>query len=167
MIGLAGAIRPIPAEPEWIDLAAAPKLDRRAIRPEPENGTTGQVQCGGIAIRHRSGGGEVLGAHLEMAGVAEAMRRVNPILRAEAQTAYHPVSIAFPPKRAEENFALVTTVIAVGVREKPKIRDAEGDATIPVWENPGGDVEFIGEHRHPVIRGCRSPKAGLRHRKQD
>ena len=73
------------------------------------------------------------------------MRGVNPAVEAEAEAAAHAVGVFFVAKRAEEDFAVVGAVVAVGVGEVPDVGDAEGDAASLVLglvpgEDTGGDV---------------------------
>jgi hypothetical protein len=78
------------------------------------------------------------------------MRGIHPAVEAEAEAAAHAVGVFFVAEGAEEDFADIGFVVAVGVGEVPDVRDAPGDAAgfvlgLVPGEDAGGDVQFVGE----------------------
>ena len=76
---------------------------------------------------------------------------MQPAVEPASERRLHAVRVALEAKWTVKFLPLVGPAIAVGVAQKPDVRDAPGDYAIPVRINPGGDVQAIGEGGELVV----------------
>jgi hypothetical protein len=127
----------IPAEAEGIHLTVSPGFDAGTIRAEAEDIAAVEFERAAVLS-------------FEVAGVIKPMRGIHPAIQAEAEAAAHAVGVFFITERAEDHFADIGFVVAIGVGEVPDVRDAPGDAArFVLGLVPGlharGDVQSVGE----------------------
>jgi hypothetical protein len=127
----------VPAKAEGVHLTVRPWLNARTVGSEAEDVAAVEFERAAVL-------------RLKVTGVVEAMRGIHPAIQAEAEAAAHAVGVFFVAERPEEDLAMVSDVIAIGVGEIPDVRNAPSDAAgfvlgfVP-GEDAGGDVEFVGE----------------------
>ena len=105
----------VPAQAERIHLAPCVALDARAVEPDAIRVAALDFQLAAIASAQR-------------ALVVEAVRAVEPAVRAATERREVAVRVALPAERAVEHFTFVCLAVAVGVFEQPDIRDAPDGA---------------------------------------
>ena len=84
--------------------------------------------------------------------VVEAVREVQPAVEPASKRRVHAVRVPLVPKRPVQFLALVGPAVAVGVAQKPDVRDAPGDHAILVRVKTGRDVEAVCEQADLVVR---------------
>ena len=102
---------------EWVDLALGIEFDSRAVWFEAEDIAAGEFDLMSVGA-------------LEFRDVIETVASINPTVLTISQGIDHAVGIAGGIKGAEDDLAMVTDAIAIGIAKEIDIGDRKGDHAV-------------------------------------
>lgn len=117
---------------EWVDLALGVEFDSRTVGFESKDVAAGEFDCVTIGT-------------LEFGDVIEAVASIDPTVVTITQGIDHAVSIAGSIEGTEDDLAMVTDSIAVGIAKEIDVGDGKGDHSVLVGEQTDGDIQAIGK----------------------